>query len=226
MDVPDHLIPVFPAYEERFLCLVLSLLRSRNSRVIYVTSQPILPRPMFGAGPFVAPKLSLAWVAPVAIDAGLPEQERELAEVISDAAQSLAGLVGDAAGWNAWVDRFASCPQGDPAEVTTEDRPDDGSLGRVADGAYRFSRLSTPTANAGIGYYELGVVREGNVVVALEWSSMGKLLRKNQARNCMNISVILTWYLLLQVWAVVQVPVERLSFPKCVASWVSLLSES
>jgi hypothetical protein len=22
-DVPDHLIPVFPAYEERFLCLVL-----------------------------------------------------------------------------------------------------------------------------------------------------------------------------------------------------------
>ena len=44
MEVPDHLIPVFPAYEERFLCLVLSLLRSRNSRVIYVTSQPILPR--------------------------------------------------------------------------------------------------------------------------------------------------------------------------------------
>ena len=32
MDVPDQLIPVFPAYEERFLCLVLSLLRSRNSR--------------------------------------------------------------------------------------------------------------------------------------------------------------------------------------------------
>ena len=44
MDVPDHLIPVFPAYEERFLCLVLSLLRSRKSRVIYVTSQPVLPR--------------------------------------------------------------------------------------------------------------------------------------------------------------------------------------
>src|SRR6187551_2233952 len=44
LDVPDQLIPVFPAYEERFLCLVLSLLRSRGSRVIYVTSQPILPR--------------------------------------------------------------------------------------------------------------------------------------------------------------------------------------
>ena len=44
MDVPDQLIPVFPAYEERFLCLVLSLLRSPRSRVVYVTSQPILPR--------------------------------------------------------------------------------------------------------------------------------------------------------------------------------------
>src|SRR3954451_13318401 len=44
LDVPDQLIPVFPAYEERFLCLVLSLLRAPRSRVIYVTSQPIHPR--------------------------------------------------------------------------------------------------------------------------------------------------------------------------------------
>src|SRR4051812_3100028 len=44
MDVPDQLIPVFPAYEERFLCLVLSLLRAPRSRVVYVTSQPIHPR--------------------------------------------------------------------------------------------------------------------------------------------------------------------------------------
>ena len=43
-DVPDQLIPVFPAYEERFLCLVLSLLRAPKSRVIYVTSQPIHSR--------------------------------------------------------------------------------------------------------------------------------------------------------------------------------------
>jgi hypothetical protein len=43
-EVPDHLIPTFPAYEERFLCLVLSLLRAPRSRVIYVTSQPVLPR--------------------------------------------------------------------------------------------------------------------------------------------------------------------------------------
>jgi hypothetical protein len=44
LDVPDHLIPVFPAYEERFLCLVLSLLRAPRSRVVYVTSQPIHQR--------------------------------------------------------------------------------------------------------------------------------------------------------------------------------------
>jgi hypothetical protein len=43
-DVPEHLVPVFPAYEERFLCLVLSLLRGARSRVIYVTSQPIHAR--------------------------------------------------------------------------------------------------------------------------------------------------------------------------------------
>ena len=44
LDVPDQLIPVFPAYEERFLCLVLSLLRAPRSRVVYVTSQPIHDR--------------------------------------------------------------------------------------------------------------------------------------------------------------------------------------
>ncbi len=44
LDLPSHLFPVFPAYEERFLCLVLSLLRAPRSRVVYVTSQPILPR--------------------------------------------------------------------------------------------------------------------------------------------------------------------------------------
>ncbi|MBD0329977.1 MAG: hypothetical protein ICV64_07730 [Thermoleophilia bacterium] len=44
MDVPEHLVPVFPAYEERFLCLALSLLRAPRSRVVYVTSQPIHPR--------------------------------------------------------------------------------------------------------------------------------------------------------------------------------------
>jgi hypothetical protein len=44
LDVSEQLVPVFPAYEERFLCLVLSLLRAPRSRVVYVTSQPIHPR--------------------------------------------------------------------------------------------------------------------------------------------------------------------------------------
>jgi len=44
LDVPDQLVPVFPAYEERFLCLVLSLLRAPRSKVVYVTSQPIHSR--------------------------------------------------------------------------------------------------------------------------------------------------------------------------------------
>ena len=42
MDVPDQLIPVFPAYEERFLCLVLSLLRAPRSRVVRI--RPYLAR--------------------------------------------------------------------------------------------------------------------------------------------------------------------------------------
>lgn len=44
VQVPPHLAPVFPAYEERFLFLVLALARGPRTRVIYVTSLPILPR--------------------------------------------------------------------------------------------------------------------------------------------------------------------------------------
>jgi len=42
--IPEGMKPLLAAYEERFLCLVLSLLRSPRSRVVYVTSLPILPR--------------------------------------------------------------------------------------------------------------------------------------------------------------------------------------
>lgn len=38
------------------------------------TPQPVLPRPMFGAAPGVAPALSLAFVAPVALEDGLGER--------------------------------------------------------------------------------------------------------------------------------------------------------
>ena len=43
-DVPTHMTPVLPAYEERYLFMVLALARSRNAQVIYVTSSPMLPR--------------------------------------------------------------------------------------------------------------------------------------------------------------------------------------
>src|SRR5215470_19969395 len=43
-DPPPHLALVLSAFEERFLCLVLGLLRAPGSRVVYVTSQPVLPR--------------------------------------------------------------------------------------------------------------------------------------------------------------------------------------
>lgn len=44
VDVPDHLLPMVPSYEERYLCFVLALARSEDTRVIYVTSLPMLPR--------------------------------------------------------------------------------------------------------------------------------------------------------------------------------------
>ena len=42
--VPEHVFPLFPAYEERFLFFVLTALRQPGTRVVYVTSQPIHPR--------------------------------------------------------------------------------------------------------------------------------------------------------------------------------------
>ena len=63
---------------------------------------------------------------------------------------------------------FASCDTGDPAEARVIDRgPYD------VEGGFTASRLTIPTADAGIGYYELGVSRRGNVVVVLEWMSLG-----------------------------------------------------
>lgn len=42
--VPSWVAPLLPAYEERFLCLVLALLRQPSTHVVYVTSQPVHPR--------------------------------------------------------------------------------------------------------------------------------------------------------------------------------------
>ena len=54
-------------------------------------------------------------------------------------------------------------------EVTTQDR----GPAPLSGTAFRASRLSTPTADAGIGYYELGVAREANVLVVLQLNAMG-----------------------------------------------------
>ena len=43
-EFPAHLQHVVPAYEERFLCAILSLLRQPKGRVIYLSSLPLLPR--------------------------------------------------------------------------------------------------------------------------------------------------------------------------------------
>lgn len=39
--VPEHVHPLFPAYEERFLFFVLSVLRQTSARIVYITSQPV-----------------------------------------------------------------------------------------------------------------------------------------------------------------------------------------
>lgn len=43
-EVPPHLWPALTAYEERYLFYVLTLARSPGTHVVYVTSQPTLPR--------------------------------------------------------------------------------------------------------------------------------------------------------------------------------------
>jgi hypothetical protein len=44
LKVPDQILPLFPAYEERYLAYVLSLAQSPATTVIYVTSLPISTR--------------------------------------------------------------------------------------------------------------------------------------------------------------------------------------
>jgi len=97
-DVPDHLVPVFPAYEERFLCLVLSLLRAPRSRVVYVTSQPIHPRLLdyyFGLVPELdTPEARDRFVAVSLVDGrNAPLSRKLLAR--PGAIRRIRGLIGD-----------------------------------------------------------------------------------------------------------------------------------
>jgi hypothetical protein len=73
------------------------------------------------------------------------------------------------------VQAFEGCDQGDPAEVTVVDRQPKNVAGVTgAETAVHASRTGTPVQASEISYYELGLVREGNVVVVLQWHSMGQ----------------------------------------------------
>jgi hypothetical protein len=98
LEVPDQLTPVLPAYEERFLCFVLSLLRAPRSRVVYLTSQPIHPRVLdyyFGLVPELDTPDARARFFPVSLVDGRNEPlSRKLVER-PGAIRRIRGLVGD-----------------------------------------------------------------------------------------------------------------------------------
>lgn len=70
---------------------------------------------------------------------------------------------------------FEACDPGDPTEVSVKDRGPsiNGPVEGVSE-TLNASRLTTPVADADINYYELGVARVQNVLVILQWTSMGK----------------------------------------------------
>ncbi len=97
-DVPDQLIPVFPAYEERFLCLVLSLLRAPRSRVVYVTSQPIHSRLLdyyFGLVPELDTPEARERFVPVSLVDGRNEPLSRKLLARPGAIRRVRGLIGD-----------------------------------------------------------------------------------------------------------------------------------
>ena len=97
-ELPVTLAPVFPAYEERFLCLVLSLLRAPRSRVVYVTSQPIHPRVLdyyFGLVPELDTPEARSRFVPVSLVDGRNEPlARKLVER-PGAIRRIKSLIGD-----------------------------------------------------------------------------------------------------------------------------------
>lgn len=97
-EVSDQLIPVFPAYEERFLCLVLSLLRAPRSRVVYVTSQPIHPRVLdyyFGLVPELDTIEARSRFLPVSLVDGRNEPLARKLLARPGAIRRIRGLIGD-----------------------------------------------------------------------------------------------------------------------------------
>jgi hypothetical protein len=77
---------------------------------------------------------------------------------------------------------FASCTKGNASEVTVDDRGPARANGiEGVTETVNAARLTTPTADAGLTYYEVGIARSSNIVVELEWYSMGKPVADNQA---------------------------------------------
>ena len=64
---------------------------------------------------------------------------------------------------------FATCDPGDPAEAKVVDRAPVALERPVGDEAVRASRTATPLVASEVSYYELGVARQANVVVVLQW---------------------------------------------------------
>jgi hypothetical protein len=98
LEMPEQLVPVFPAYEERFLCMVLSLLRAPRSRVVYVTSQPIHPRVLdyyFGLVPELDTPEARARFVPVSLVDGRNEPLARKLLARPGAVRRIRGLVGD-----------------------------------------------------------------------------------------------------------------------------------
>jgi hypothetical protein len=69
---------------------------------------------------------------------------------------------------------FASCDPGPASSATVVDRGPTRTPGTEGvSETLHASRLTTPKVDGEVSYYELGVARTANVVVVLEWSSMG-----------------------------------------------------
>jgi hypothetical protein len=77
---------------------------------------------------------------------------------------------------------FASCTKGKADEATVADRgPARANGAEGISETMNAARLTTPKAAGELAYYELGVARSSNVVVVLEWSSMGKPISDSAA---------------------------------------------
>ena len=65
---------------------------------------------------------------------------------------------------------LTGCDMGAPGVTVTDRGPEAVAVG---DEGFRFSRFAVPQVAAGTSYAEIALIRAGNVVLVLDWSSMG-----------------------------------------------------